>query len=61
MIMRALFWQGITICVSNLVLIVMQFVDSLTVYNMLIGAGEFADRAKSNKKGYTIEEFRLYS
>lgn len=52
MIMRALFWQGITICVSNLVLIVMQFVDSLTVYNMLIGAGEFADRAKVIKGIY---------
>lgn len=52
MIMKVLFWQGITICVSHLVLIVMQFVDSLTVYNMLMGAGESADRAKVIKGIY---------
>lgn len=52
MIIRVLFWQGITICVSHLVLIVMQFVDSLTVYNVLIGAGESADKAKVIKGIY---------
>lgn len=49
---RMLFWQGIGICVSNLVLIFIQMADSLSFYTLLIHAGEPAEIAKMLKGVY---------
>ena len=37
-IIKILFWQGLAICVSNLVLIFIQMADSISFYSLLIGA-----------------------
>ena len=36
-IIKILFWQGLAICVSNLVLIFIQMADSISFYSLLIG------------------------
>ncbi|WP_410985522.1 oligosaccharide flippase family protein [Bacillus cereus] len=51
-IIRILFWQGLAICVSNLVLIFMQMADSVSFYTLLIQAGEPAEVAKVLKGVY---------
>ncbi|AHA08710.1 sugar transporter [Bacillus toyonensis] len=51
-IVKILFWQGIAICVSNLVLIFIQMADSVSFYTLLIGAGEQAESAKVLKGVY---------
>lgn len=49
---RILFWQGIAICVSNLVLIFIQMADSMSFYTLLMQAGEPAEMAKVLKGVY---------
>ena len=51
-IIKILFWQGLAICVSNLVLIFIQMADSVSFYSLLIGAGEQAESAKVLKGVY---------
>ncbi len=51
-IVKILFWQGLAICVSNLVLIFIQMADSVSFYSLLIGAGEQAENAKVLKGVY---------
>ena len=51
-IIKILFWQGLAICVSNLVLIFIQMADSVSFYSLLIGAGEPAESAKVLKGVY---------
>ena len=49
---RILFWQGLAICVSNLVLIFIQMADSISLYTLLIRAGEQIENAKVLKGVY---------
>ncbi|KEK22097.1 putative polysaccharide biosynthesis protein [Bacillus gaemokensis] len=51
-IIRILFWQGIAICISNLVLIFIQMADSISFYTLLIKAGEPTEIAKVLKGVY---------
>ncbi|MEG7964783.1 putative polysaccharide biosynthesis protein [Bacillus cereus group sp. Sample30] len=51
-IIKILFWQGLAICVSNLVLIFIQMADSISFYSLLIGAGEPVESAKVLKGVY---------
>jgi PST family polysaccharide transporter len=51
-IIKLIFWNGIAICITNLVLIVMQLIDSVSLYSMLLQAGEKADEAKIMKGVY---------
>ncbi|MFJ8531352.1 oligosaccharide flippase family protein [Bacillus sp. NPDC094106] len=51
-LIRVLFWQGIAICVSNLVLIFIQMADSVSFYTLLIHAGEQSETAKVLKGIY---------
>lgn len=51
-IVRILFWQGLAICVSNLVLIFIQMADSISLYTLLIRAGEQVENAKVLKGVY---------
>ncbi|MDM5186526.1 polysaccharide biosynthesis protein [Bacillus sp. DX4.1] len=49
---RILFWQGMAICVSNLVLIFIQMADSVSFYTLLVRAGEPMEIAKVLKGVY---------
>lgn len=51
-IIRTLFWQGIAICISNLVLIFMQMADSISFYSLLVQNGEPVEMAKMLKGIY---------
>ncbi|WP_416829575.1 putative polysaccharide biosynthesis protein [Ectobacillus polymachus] len=51
-IIKIVIWQGMTICVSNLVLIFIQFVDSMSLYNLLVGTGFEENTAKLIKGVY---------
>ncbi|MFD3448315.1 oligosaccharide flippase family protein [Microbacteriaceae bacterium 4G12] len=51
-IIQIVFWQGITICVSNLVLVFLQLVDSISLYSLLVKAGEHVTEAKVIKGVY---------
>ncbi|MGO5009954.1 putative polysaccharide biosynthesis protein [Bacillus wiedmannii] len=51
-IIKILFWQGLAICISNLVLIFIQMADSVSFYSLLIRAGEQAESAKVLKGVY---------
>ncbi len=51
-IIRTLFWQGIAICVSNLVLIFIQMADSISLYSLLVQNGEPVEIAKTLKGIY---------
>ncbi|KFN02089.1 polysaccharide biosynthesis protein [Bacillus clarus] len=51
-IIRILFWQGIAICISNLVLIFIQMADSVSFYSLLIRVGEQPEVAKVLKGVY---------
>ncbi|MGG2067666.1 putative polysaccharide biosynthesis protein [Bacillus sp. S14(2024)] len=51
-IIGTLFWQGIAICVSNLVLIFIQMADSVSLYSLLVQNGEPVEIAKMLKGIY---------
>lgn len=51
-IIRTLFWQGIAICISNLVLIFIQMADAVSFYSLLVQAGEQEEFAKTLKGIY---------
>ncbi|MCP8971176.1 putative polysaccharide biosynthesis protein [Ectobacillus ponti] len=51
-VIQTLFLQGLAVCVSNLVLIFVQFVDSVSLYKTLLEAGEPAQYAKVIKGVY---------
>lgn len=51
-IIRTLFWQGIAICISNLVLIFIQMADAVSLYSLLIQGGEHPEFAKTLKGVY---------
>jgi PST family polysaccharide transporter len=51
-IIKLIFWQGIMICISNLVLILIQFVDSMSLYSLLVKTGETEIKAKIIKGVY---------
>lgn len=48
-ILKALIFQGLTICVSGMLLIFIQMADSLNLYSLLIAKGVNQDMAKSLK------------
>ncbi|WP_028400967.1 putative polysaccharide biosynthesis protein [Ectobacillus panaciterrae] len=52
LIIKLVFWQGIMICVSNLVLILIQLVDSISLYSLLVATGETGTKAKIIKGVY---------
>ncbi|MBO9131306.1 polysaccharide biosynthesis protein [Bacillus sp. 165] len=51
-IVKVVFWQGIFICITNLVLILIQLIDSVSLYSFLLQAGENAHEAKVIKGVY---------
>lgn len=51
-IIRTLFWQGIAICISNLVLIFIQMADAISLYSLLVQSGEHPEFAKTLKGIY---------
>lgn len=51
-VIKIVFWQGVTICVSNLLLIFIQFIDSMSLYNLLVGTGFEEHGAKLIKGVY---------
>ncbi|MGM9987001.1 MAG: oligosaccharide flippase family protein [Bacillaceae bacterium] len=51
-IVKAVIFQGLTICVANLVFILMQFIDSITLYTLLVENGAGTHMAKVIKGVY---------
>lgn len=51
-IVKTLFLQGLAICISNMLLIFMQFADSLNLYSLLVASGLNAEEAKAWKGVY---------
>ncbi|MBM7655807.1 putative polysaccharide biosynthesis protein [Neobacillus cucumis] len=49
LIWKALFFQGLMICISGMLMIFMQLVDSLNLYSLLTAGGMKADLAKTLK------------
>lgn len=48
-IYKALFFQGLTICISGMLIILMQMADALNLYSLLVSSGISSDAAKSLK------------
>lgn len=51
-IVKTLFLQGLAVCISNMLLIFMQFADSLNLYSLLLGTGMNPEEAKAWKGVY---------